>query len=74
MREKGKLESDLKNAEIKLLVLYEELLMLNELEENLVEALSTPVTIKYGRKRSQIVIDCAGREEFERVFARLKNS
>ena len=47
---------------------------LNELEENLVEALSTPVTIKYGRKRSQIVIDCAGREEFERVFARLKNS
>lgn len=47
---------------------------LNELEENLVEALSTPVTIKYGKKRSQIVIDCAGREEFERVFARLKNS
>ena len=47
---------------------------LNELEENLVEALSTTVTIKYGRKRSQIVIDCAGREEFERVFARLKNS
>ena len=47
---------------------------LNELEENLVETLSTTVTIKYGRKRSQIVIDCAGREEFERVFARLKNS
>merc|ERR1719247_1707580 len=32
-REKSKLESDLKNAEIKLLVLYEELLMLNEPEE-----------------------------------------
>lgn len=47
---------------------------LNELEESLVEALSTPVTIKYGRKRSQIVIECAGREEFERVFARIKNS
>ena len=47
---------------------------LNELEENLVETLSTPVTIKYGRKRSQIVIECSGREEFERVFARLKNS
>jgi len=47
---------------------------LNELEENLVETLSTPVTIKYGKKRSQIVIECAGREEFERVFARLKNS
>ncbi|MCK5942174.1 MAG: ParB/RepB/Spo0J family partition protein [Planctomycetes bacterium] len=47
---------------------------LNELEESLVEALSTPVTIKYGRKRSQIVIECAGREEFERVFERIKNS
>ena len=47
---------------------------LNELEENLVETLSTPVTIKYGKKRSQIVIECAGREEFERVFARIKNS
>lgn len=47
---------------------------LNELEENLIEALSTPVVIKYGRKRSQIVIECAGREEFERVFGRLKNA
>ena len=47
---------------------------LNELEESLVEALGTPVSIRYGRKRSQIVIDCAGREEFERVFQRLKNA
>jgi len=47
---------------------------LNELEENLVETLSTPVVIKYGKKRSQIIIDCAGREEFERVFGRLKNA
>lgn len=47
---------------------------LNELEESLVEALSTPVSIKYGRKRSQIVIECAGREEFDRVFARIKNA
>lgn len=47
---------------------------LNELEESLVEALGTTVTIRYGRKRSQIVIDCAGREEFERVFQRLKNA
>lgn len=47
---------------------------LNELEESLVDALSTPVAIKYGRKRSQIVIECAGREEFERVFARIKNA
>eukprot|EP00933_Yihiella_yeosuensis_P025357 TRINITY_DN19695_c0_g3_i5.p1 TRINITY_DN19695_c0_g3~~TRINITY_DN19695_c0_g3_i5.p1 ORF type:complete len:1177 (-),score=369.47 TRINITY_DN19695_c0_g3_i5:167-3223(-) len=32
-KEKAKLESDLKNADMKLLVLYEELLTLNELEE-----------------------------------------
>ena len=47
---------------------------LNELEESLVDALGTPVTIRHGRKRSQIVIDCAGREEFERVFQRLKDA
>jgi ParB family chromosome partitioning protein len=47
---------------------------LNELEESLVDSLSTPVSIRYGRKRSQIVIDCAGREEFERIFQRLKGS
>lgn len=47
---------------------------LNELEESLVDALSTRVAIRYGRKRSQIIIDCAGREEFERVFQRLKNA
>lgn len=46
---------------------------LNELEETLVETLSTPVSIRYGRKKSQIVIECAGREEFERVFQRLKS-
>ena len=47
---------------------------LNELEESLVDALATPVAIRYGRKRSQIVIECAGREEFERIFQRLKNA
>jgi ParB family chromosome partitioning protein len=47
---------------------------LNELEESLVEALGTSVAIRYGRKKSQIVIECAGREEFERVFQRLKNA
>ncbi len=46
---------------------------LNELEETLVDTLGTPVTIRYGRKRAQIIVDCAGREEFERVFQRLKN-
>lgn len=47
---------------------------LNELEENLVEALSTPVAIKYGKKRSQIIIDCNSPEELDRLFNRLKNS
>lgn len=47
---------------------------LNELEESLVEALGTPVSIRYGRKRSQIVIECAGRDEFERIYQRLKDA
>ena len=47
---------------------------LNELEESLVEALSTPVAIKYGRKRSQIVIDCGSQKELDRIFTRLKNA
>ena len=47
---------------------------LNELEESLVESLGTPVTIRHGRKRTQIIIDCAGRNEFERVFQRLKEA
>ena len=44
----------------------------NEIEEALVDALSTPVTVHYGRARSKIVIECAGREEFERVYEKLK--
>jgi ParB family transcriptional regulator, chromosome partitioning protein len=47
---------------------------LNELEESLVDALSTKVAVRYGRKKSQIIIECAGREEFERVFQRIKNA
>jgi ParB family chromosome partitioning protein len=46
---------------------------LNELEESLVEALATKVAIRYSKKRSQILIECAGADEFERVFQRLKN-
>jgi ParB family chromosome partitioning protein len=46
---------------------------LNELEETLVEELGTSVVIRYGKKKSEIVIQCVGREEFERVYARLKN-
>jgi ParB family chromosome partitioning protein len=45
---------------------------LNELEETLCENLGTPVSIRYGKKRSEIVIQCSGREVFERVYARLK--
>jgi len=45
---------------------------LNELEESLVDVLATPVSIRYGRKKSQIIIECSGREEFERVFQKLK--
>jgi ParB family chromosome partitioning protein len=46
----------------------------NELEENLIEALGTAVSVQYGRKRSRIVIDCAGREEFERIYKRLRGA
>lgn len=45
---------------------------LNEIEEHLVEALNTSVSVKYGRKRSKITIECLGREEFERVYELLK--
>ena len=48
-------------------------LWLNEIEETLVDALGTPVTVRYGTKRSRITIDCLGREEFERVYERLKS-
>ena len=47
---------------------------LNELEETLVETLSTPIAIKYGRKRSQIVIECGNQAELDRIFNRLKNA
>ena len=43
-----------------------------EIEETLVEALSTPVRVHYGTKRSRIIIECAGREEFERIYDKLK--
>lgn len=47
---------------------------LNELEETLVDSLGAPVAIKYGRKRSQIVIECAGRDELERIYQKLTKS
>ncbi len=30
--------------------------------------------VKYGRKRSQIVIECSSQKELDRIFTRLKNS
>ncbi len=45
-----------------------------ELEETLMENLATPIAVRYGNKRSQIVIECGGREEFERLYERLKNA
>ena len=47
---------------------------LDELEETLSEALRTPVSIRYGARRSKITIECKGRDEFERVFEQLKGS
>ncbi len=46
----------------------------NELEENLVDALGSPVHIRYSRNRTQITIECGNREDFERVYQRLKNA
>ena len=45
---------------------------LKEIEETLTETLSTSVNVRYGRKSSVIQITCAGREEFERIYAKLK--
>jgi ParB family chromosome partitioning protein len=45
-----------------------------ELEETLMEALATKVSVQLGRKRSRITIECSNRDEFERLFQRLKNS
>ncbi|MCA8976472.1 MAG: ParB/RepB/Spo0J family partition protein [Planctomycetes bacterium] len=47
---------------------------LKEIEETLMDNLATPVTVRYGRKRSQIAIECGSREEFERLYERLKNA
>ena len=46
---------------------------IKEIEETLCDTLGTPTVVKYGQKSSMIQITCAGREEFERIFNRLKN-
>ena len=47
---------------------------LKEIEETLTETLGTPVSVRFGRKKSVIQIECAGRDEFERIYSRLKDS
>lgn len=49
-------------------------LWVKEVEETLTARLGARVTVKYGRKRSKITIECAGREHFERVYGQLKHS
>ncbi|MBK8099190.1 MAG: ParB/RepB/Spo0J family partition protein [Planctomycetes bacterium] len=46
---------------------------LKEIEETLMEALGTKVAVKGTAKKSKIVIECANRAEFDRVYDRLKN-
>ncbi len=46
---------------------------LKEIEETLVDNFSTTVAVRYGRKKSVIQIECVGREEFERIYSRLKD-
>ena len=45
---------------------------LNEIEDTLSEAVGAPVSVRYGRKRSRIQIECGPREDFERIYERLK--
>lgn len=45
---------------------------LREVEETLMEALGTRVTVKGTAKKSKIVIECSNRAEFDRVYDRLK--
>ena len=52
----------------------EKVAWLKEIEETLVENFSTTVAVRYGPKKSVIQIECVGREEFERIYARLKDS
>ncbi len=49
-------------------------LWLKEIEETLASALDAEVTVRYSKKRSKIVIECASREQFERVYGQIKRS
>ena len=47
-------------------------LWLKEIEDNLSEALQAQVRVRYTKKRSSFVIECEGRDEFERLYERLR--
>lgn len=49
-------------------------LWLKEIEETLAASLGAEVTVRYGRKRSKIVIECTSREQFERIYGQIKSS
>ncbi len=44
----------------------------NEIEETLATILGAPVRVHYGSRASRITIQCGGREDFERIYERLK--
>ena len=46
---------------------------LKEIEDCLTENLSTTVSVRFGSKKSIVQIECVGREEFERIYSRLKD-
>ncbi len=43
-----------------------------EIEETLEEAYETPVSVRFGKKRATITIECRSRDEFERIYEQLK--
>lgn len=45
----------------------------DELEANLTQALNAKVQVRYGRKRSRILIETGPREDFERIYEALKS-
>lgn len=49
-------------------------LWIKEIEETLASVLGAEVNVRYSRKRSRIMINCSGREQFERVYGQLKKS
>lgn len=44
---------------------------IKECEDRVADALSAKVQVRYGRRKSKIVIECGDREDFERLYQRL---